>query len=797
MWALAIDYGTSRSAGAMFADGAIVPLEVEGNRWMPSLVLLDPSGAVLVGTAADNQAGVYPDRVERTPKRQLGSPAPLVLGDATLDAEDAAAAVLRVFLDEGKLRRGGEGPAEVVLTHPVRWADERKQALLRAAAKAGLPEPLLIEEPVAAAIHYVSDQVAVGQYVAIYDLGGGTFDTAVLRRTEGGFEVVGSPGGDEYIGGEDFDHRLYRYFGDNIAEADAELWELLCTSDERKYRRAALDLIVQSRRAKEALSSWTSTQVFVPIADRDFMVNRSQFEAMIIDDVERTVDLMDDTIASAGISIDDISALYLVGGSSRTPLIVQLLTERFGERVTTRDEPKSVVALGAAKVAGALALQAAAPVAAPADAAVVTAPAAATPAWPTPTSTPTSNAGPEPIVAGAIDAPPPDPSQMLAPASATVEPVRPVALGDALQGLRRLGDRARAALQALAAAPTVGVPAPPVGQPPAPTLLPGTPQRMPSARWRQQYSRPIGHLCGDADAVFFALDNGELHALRTFDGAPLWSSPVGALARFEPVLHGSALLCVTADHHALAVDRHTGAPYWRAPLNEAPAAPLLAAGNVAFAVTAGGIISGLAMNSGTAGWRFSLGLPIRSAVLLSSQEAAVAATDGTVMSIDLLSGAVRWRVSAPAPGNASIGFVGNLAVAAGVDGRVAAIEPASGALRWVTQLPAPALGAACGDASLVFVVTGDGHLNAIDAASGVLRWRLAGFGASCGGATYAQGAIHVDTGNGQLQVLEAATAQLRWHVATGQSNSNRPLRAGAIVLIATPQAQLYALVDQG
>lgn len=165
-WVLSVDVGTSRSAGAM-ANGVVTSLEVEGNRWMPSMVLLDPDGTLVVGSAADYQAGVYPDRVERTPKRHLGGPAPLLLGGSPVEVPEAIATLIRVFIKEGKLRRGGQEPAGSVLTHPVRWGDDRKEALAASARLAGLHDTLLIEEPVAAAVHYVGDQVEVGQCVGV------------------------------------------------------------------------------------------------------------------------------------------------------------------------------------------------------------------------------------------------------------------------------------------------------------------------------------------------------------------------------------------------------------------------------------------------------------------------------------------------------------------------------------------------------------------------------------------------------------------------------------------------------
>src|SRR5690554_3678357 len=127
-WVLGVDVGTSRSAGAM-ANGTVTPLEVEGNRWMPSMVLLDPDGHLVVGSAADHQAGVYPDRVERTPKRYIGGAAPLLLGGQAVAVQDAIGRLIEVFLEEGRLRQGGQAPAVTILTHPVRWGTDRREAL--------------------------------------------------------------------------------------------------------------------------------------------------------------------------------------------------------------------------------------------------------------------------------------------------------------------------------------------------------------------------------------------------------------------------------------------------------------------------------------------------------------------------------------------------------------------------------------------------------------------------------------------------------------------------------------------
>jgi hypothetical protein len=134
----------------------------------------------------------------------------------------------------------------VRLTHPVRWSNDRLQALRVAAAVAGIPSVSLMAEPVAAAVHYGGGHVTTGEYVAVYDLGGGTFDTTVLRRTEDGFELAGPPGGDDRLGGEDFDHRLMDFVLARLAVTEPDAATALRESDDLQWRRAASQLLVES-----------------------------------------------------------------------------------------------------------------------------------------------------------------------------------------------------------------------------------------------------------------------------------------------------------------------------------------------------------------------------------------------------------------------------------------------------------------------------------------------------------------------------------------------------------------------
>ncbi len=159
--------------------------------------------------------------LERTPKSRLGEEF-IQLGDKQLRPVEIIAAILREVYNEAISLSGGEAPGEIRLTHPARWQKSRLDKLEQAAKLAGLPDPVFVPEPVAAAVHFASERLQDGEHVAVYDLGGGTLDTAVLKRTGKTFEVVGRTGGDEELGGEDFDDLLYRHLGDQLG---GEVWD--------------------------------------------------------------------------------------------------------------------------------------------------------------------------------------------------------------------------------------------------------------------------------------------------------------------------------------------------------------------------------------------------------------------------------------------------------------------------------------------------------------------------------------------------------------------------------------------
>ncbi|HTJ38859.1 MAG TPA: Hsp70 family protein [Dactylosporangium sp.] len=354
-WGLGVDLGTSFSAAAIVAGDRVEILEVGRERRIPSTVLLDDAGRLLAGSLAQRLVGRSPERAERNPKRYVGR-GPMLLGGNPVDAGAALAALLELFVAEGRSRFDGARPSAVVLTHPVAWGEDRRE-VLRAAGAAVVPDATLhlVEEPVAAAVHYTeSHNLSEGGRVAVYDLGGGTFDSAVLARRGGAFVVVGKPGGDDQIGGETFDERVYEYFGAQLAQRAPQWWEQVSTGVERRWLAAAADLLGEARAAKEALSEYDTASQYISGADVDVEIGRTELENLIGTDIQRTADILDETIRQAqddGGAQDRLAGIFLTGGASRMPLVEQTLRARYAAQVRTWDDPKTVVALGAARVA--------------------------------------------------------------------------------------------------------------------------------------------------------------------------------------------------------------------------------------------------------------------------------------------------------------------------------------------------------------------------------------------------------------------------------------------------------------
>jgi hypothetical protein len=347
-WTLAVDFGTSFTVAAVRVDGRPPEtIEIAGERRVPSVVFVDDGGAMYVGRVAEDMAVGRPDRAVRAPKRRLAEPVPVVIGGQPYSVVDLVAAVLRHVYDEA-VRHQGSVPRAVSLTHPATWNGPRRARLLEAATAAGMHDVELVPEPVAAARAYTSEAgVADGAHVAVYDLGGGTFDTTLLRAEPDGFALVGRPGGDGNLGGELFDELLVNLVG---ARLDPGVWHQLQASDEPSWRRAAAALHTEVRRAKEALSSAPYADVLLPLPGgmATQRVTRDELDAVVAPYVDESVGLLVQCVQDAGVDPSTLAAVHQVGGASRMPIVERALGAALPTvPVSRRGDPKTAVALGA------------------------------------------------------------------------------------------------------------------------------------------------------------------------------------------------------------------------------------------------------------------------------------------------------------------------------------------------------------------------------------------------------------------------------------------------------------------
>jgi molecular chaperone DnaK len=350
MYALGIDLGTTYTAAATWRDGhaEIVPL---GSRAaaIPSVVLLREDETFLTGEAASRRGLTEPHRVAREFKRRMGDTTPILLGGVPQSAEALAARLLRAVADQVIGREGG-APASICVSYPANWGPYKIDLMRQAVRMADLDGPVIYTtEPEAAAVSYAQQQrIEPGAIVAVYDLGGGTFDAAVLRKTGIGFDILGRPEGIERLGGIDFDAAVFNHVRAALSGKLDELDE-----DDTTAIAAVARLREECVNAKEALSSDTDTTipVLLPNHATEVRLTRAEFEAMVRPALYGSVEALKRALRSAGCTPDQLHSILLVGGSSRMPIVAQLVGTEFGRPVAVDAHPKHAVALGASWLA--------------------------------------------------------------------------------------------------------------------------------------------------------------------------------------------------------------------------------------------------------------------------------------------------------------------------------------------------------------------------------------------------------------------------------------------------------------
>ncbi|OLR95187.1 Hsp70 family protein [Actinokineospora bangkokensis] len=352
MRVLSVDLGTSNTVAVLSAHGRPPRVvEVDGSATMPSAVYAEEDGTLVVGRDAERRARLDPSRFEPNPKRRVDD-GTLLLGDTVVPVAETLAAVLKRVHEETTRQLGGAAPDEVRLTHPAQWGPVRRNVLLTAARLAGMGSALvLVPEPVAAAAHFASlgHTLLPGQALAVYDLGAGTFDVAVVAATQSGFAVLAEDGLPD-LGGLDVDQTLLEHVGRQVSHRDPRGWQHLLRPESTADRRARRALQEDVRAAKEALSRHPQTEVPMPEPFDDVLVTRGELEALVRPNLLRSADLLAATIRATGTTPDRLGGVYLVGGSSRIPLVATLIAEQLRIVPTSLDQPETAVALGAHQV---------------------------------------------------------------------------------------------------------------------------------------------------------------------------------------------------------------------------------------------------------------------------------------------------------------------------------------------------------------------------------------------------------------------------------------------------------------
>lgn len=373
---IGIDLGTTNSAFAyMVAGKPEVIANAEGNRTTPSVVAVNKNGERLVGQVAQRQRVTNPKNTIYGVKRLIGrkfsdkevqkdvdllpfeivkkgSGVAVKMGDKEHTPEEVSAMILSKIKADAEAFLG-EKVTEAVITVPAYFDDAQRQATKDAGRIAGLEVKRIINEPTAAALAYGLEETKE-EKIAVFDLGGGTFDVSILELGDGVFEVK-STNGDTHLGGEDFDNVIVNYFIDDFKKQEG--------IDLRKDNAAMQRLKDEAEKAKKELSATTETDVNIPFitADADgpkhfeMKLTRAKLEELVADLIDRLADPVEKALKDAKFSANEINSVVLVGGMTRMPAVVEKVKEIFGKDPMQGVNPDEVVAIGAAIQGGVLA----------------------------------------------------------------------------------------------------------------------------------------------------------------------------------------------------------------------------------------------------------------------------------------------------------------------------------------------------------------------------------------------------------------------------------------------------------
>ncbi len=348
---IGIDLGTTNSCVSVFEGGeAKVIANASGGRTTPSVVAFK-NGEMLVGEKAKHQAVINPETISSI-KRLMGTNKKVKANGKEYTPEEVSAMIL------GDLKKTaedylGEKVTKAVITVPAYFNDAQRQATKNAGKIAGLEVERIINEPTAAALAYGLDKQDKNEKILVYDLGGGTFDVSILELGDGVFEVKATSGNNT-LGGDDFDNRLSDYILSEIKKQEGV--------DLKDDKMAMQRIKEAAEKAKKDLSGMTTTQISLPfIAQVDgspisfeMDITRAKFEDLIRDLVESTTEPVRKALKDAKLKASDINKVILVGGSTRIPMVQELVKKELGKEPSKGVNPDEVVAMGAAIEGGVL-----------------------------------------------------------------------------------------------------------------------------------------------------------------------------------------------------------------------------------------------------------------------------------------------------------------------------------------------------------------------------------------------------------------------------------------------------------
>jgi len=352
---LGIDLGTTNSAVAVIQDGTSKILPIQGEHLLSSVVGISAENVLLVGTAARNQWVVAPERTVRSIKRQMGSKETVAMAGKHYSPQEISAFILKAIKESAE-KEIGAAINKAVITVPAYFNEVQREATLAAGKIAGFSVERIINEPTAAALAYgYGAKDAQNLQILVYDLGGGTFDVSIIELHEGIVDVIATAG-DNLLGGDDFDELLAGMLADEFKEEHK--------IDLRTDHQAWARLLRSAEEAKIELSDEPYANVNLEYIAKDGKgrplhitreVSRNEFENLISDLLDRTIDSIDSALRDANLKASDIDRILFVGGSTRIPAVWELVTARMEQEPHTEINPDETVALGAAIQAGIIA----------------------------------------------------------------------------------------------------------------------------------------------------------------------------------------------------------------------------------------------------------------------------------------------------------------------------------------------------------------------------------------------------------------------------------------------------------